>query len=95
MTDDQILEAAKAINSKRKKKAYYEKLHEKVRDFLNTTDPRYTGNTLVLRECNDLRIQTICKRTNHMSHVIFDFDADLAKELLDYLECILSKKGLP
>jgi hypothetical protein len=92
MTDDQILEAAEKIQSKRKKKERYEKLHEKVLDFLNTIDPENAVNTLVLRECNDLRIQTICKRTNHMSHVIFDFDADLGKELLSCLEYILTEK---
>jgi hypothetical protein len=92
MTDDQILKAAKEIQSKRKKEDYYKKLHEEVLDFLDTIDPDNEEYAIVLREHSDLRIQTICKRTNHMTHVAFNLNADLAKELLGSLEYILAEK---
>tara|TARA_R110000737_G_scaffold34611_1_gene53167 strand:+ start:192 stop:482 length:291 start_codon:yes stop_codon:yes gene_type:complete len=92
MTDDQILAAAKIIETKRRKAEYHQTLHKSVVGFLEYLDPALMEHPLTLREQSSLTIQTSRESTGYLSSEDFRLDSDLAKELLDSLECILSKK---
>tara|TARA_R110002110_G_scaffold153568_3_gene347058 strand:- start:859 stop:1155 length:297 start_codon:yes stop_codon:yes gene_type:complete len=92
MTDDQILEAAKAINTKRKLSEYHKELYGKVVRVLKDTDPDAAHKPLRIREQSSLTIQTIQVANDHCSSVEFRLNADLSKELLNSLEYLLSNK---
>ena len=92
MTDEQILEAAKLINTKRKLSEYHKGLYRKVVGLVNDTDPDVSLKLLRIREHSSFTIQTIKETTGYMSSVELSLNSDLAKELLNSLECILSKK---
>ena len=92
MTDEQILEAAKVINAKRKLSEYHKELYRKVVRVVNDTDPDVSLKPLRIRGQSSLTIQTIKETNGYMSSVELRLNSDLAKELLDSLECILSKK---
>tara|TARA_R110000851_G_scaffold135883_1_gene271492 strand:+ start:145 stop:426 length:282 start_codon:yes stop_codon:yes gene_type:complete len=92
MNDDQILEAAKAINTKRKLSEYHKELYGKVVRVIKDTDPDLSLKPLRIREQSSLTIKTFQVTDGYYASVELRLDSDLAKYMLESLENILSKK---
>jgi hypothetical protein len=92
MTDEQILEAAKLINAKRRLSEYHQSLHRGVVSLLDSLNPELTSNPITSREQSSIEIQTIQEANGYMASEGFRLDSAIAKELLEHLKCILSKK---